>query len=121
MKSNSRLYSSEEEYQDYLREMKDIFTVNFIASLKARQQNMYMYQFVNGYGAYVRRTGSRFELTVAVKDNREWKATFETPVCDDVLKYLDGEDVSNVLECIRSLPPKKLSRATRKGYNKYEK
>jgi hypothetical protein len=70
-----------------------------------------LYTFPNGYGASVVRhsfsyggSSGRFELAVIGPDNR---LCYDTPVTDDVLGWLDPEDVERALLQIKNLPARK--------------
>jgi hypothetical protein len=69
------------------------------------------YRFPNGYGASVIRGGMAayggLELAVIKYENEgpEWSLCYDTPVTDDVLGYLDDDDVQRHLQEILDLPP----------------
>jgi hypothetical protein len=64
-------------------------------------------QFPNGYGASVVRNSSSYgggdglyEIAVL---NSEGRITYDTPITDDVLGYLNENDVTSILKRIQSL------------------
>lgn len=73
-----------------------------------------LYRFPNGYGAsVVRFYGSygyeqgQYELAVIKfdgPDNFKWSIDYETPITNDVLGYLDPDEVERTLEEISALP-----------------
>lgn len=67
--------------------------------------------FENGYGASVVKSqfsyGSEqglFEIAVLKDDSEKWEICYDTPITDDVLGFLNDEDVAEVLNQINSLP-----------------
>lgn len=67
--------------------------------------------FSNGYGASVVRHrfsygGDRglFEIAVLAGNADNWNITYDTHITDDVLGYLNDDDVKNTLQQIRELP-----------------
>lgn len=65
--------------------------------------------FPNGYGASVIKTGfsygggdGRYELAVLYDE----RITYDTPVTEDVLGWLDEDGVTKALQEIEALPPK---------------
>ena len=71
----------------------------------------HIYRFANGYGASVVRgpytyggPDGLFELGVIVFDGDKWELTYDTPITDDVLGYLDLPEVAKILVRIAALP-----------------
>ena len=69
-----------------------------------------VYKYANGLGASVVRgegtyggDAGLFELAVIQFDGDEWSITYETPITGDVIGYLDGDAVSDLLKRIESL------------------
>ena len=76
-------------------------------------QNLYF--FPNGYGASVTKHSFSYgnenglwELAVLEGSLDNFSLTYETPIADDVLGYLDLNDVDAILDAIESLPRKQL-------------
>lgn len=72
-----------------------------------------LHRFDNGYGASVIRglhtyggPEGLFEIAVIVWEGGEYSLTYDTPVTDDVLGYVDPEDVQGYLDQIEALPKK---------------
>jgi hypothetical protein len=66
----------------------------------------WLYRFENGYGASVIRNVYSYgtELAVIVWDGEEWELTYETPVTNDVLGYLNPDTLLQALIKIAGLP-----------------
>lgn len=70
-----------------------------------------IYRFDNGYGASaVQRsysyggTKGLWELGVIEFDGADWRLTYDTPITDDVIGWLDEDGVQETLRRIRDLP-----------------
>lgn len=67
------------------------------------------YVFPNGYGASVIDDGYRskdksYEIAVLKKiTDNEYSLCYDTPITDDVLGYLDNDEVIEILEKIKNL------------------
>ena len=61
------------------------------------------YIFDNGYGASVIQHSFSYGLELAVI-NDNYDLVYDTPITDDVVKYLNPEDVDPILEQIKNLP-----------------
>lgn len=75
----------------------------------------YLFHFENGYGASVISNGiaygnskKPYELAVIEKNGDEWCLCFDTEITDDVIAYLDENDVVKILEKIEKLEKKTL-------------
>lgn len=69
-----------------------------------------LYRFGNGYGASVLRCSYSYgyeddlwEMSVIKWDGDVFDMVFDTPIADDVLGYLDEDDVNEVLAQIEEL------------------
>lgn len=69
-----------------------------------------LYRFDNGYGASVLQCSYSYgyeddlwEMSVIKWDGDVFDMTFDTPIADDVLGYLDEDDVNEVLAQIEEL------------------
>ncbi len=70
-----------------------------------------IYKFDNGYGASVvqhdfsyGRNSDQWELAVIkFKEDDDWVLDYDTPITDDVIGYLEKEEVEELLERIRDL------------------
>jgi hypothetical protein len=69
------------------------------------------YHFPNGFGASVVQgpytyggDSGLFELAVLARDGDDWSLTYETPVTNDVLGWLDLPKVAETLVQIAALP-----------------
>lgn len=75
----------------------------------------FVYRFRNGYGASVVQNGTSYtadgrlwELAVIRFENaadNSWDICYETPITNDVIGYLDPEDVITYLNRVGDLPP----------------
>lgn len=76
-----------------------------------------IFHFPNGYGASVVRSSNigiwgrtygadqgLWELAVLKFEGFEWYLTYDTEITDDVIGYLEPEDVDALLERIKALP-----------------
>lgn len=70
----------------------------------------YRFKFPNNYGASVVKGpwtyGGRddlWELAVLTYDGDEWKLTYDTEITDDVIGYLEDEEVLELLQKIQDL------------------
>jgi len=71
-----------------------------------------LYKFTNGFGASVIRHGNsyghedgKWELAVTeTTKNDKFRITYDTPITDDVIGYLDDGDVEMLLDQIEALP-----------------
>lgn len=70
----------------------------------------HVYRFSNGYGASVVQGGHTYggddglwELGVVVFDGDDWHLTYDTPITDDVIGWLDPEGVAGLLIRIAAL------------------
>lgn len=65
------------------------------------------YHFENGYGASVIRNVVSYGLELAVlrkNNNNRWELTYSTPITDDVVGYINGEEeLKKLLEDIKNL------------------
>ena len=84
--------------------------------------DQWIYRFPNGYGASVvcgpytyGGEAGKYELGVIVFSGDEFQLTYSTPVTDDVLGWLDIDDVAAKLAAIARLPadPSAYSREAR--------
>jgi len=75
-----------------------------------------IYRFPNGYGASVvniplftyTNNDNDWELAVirfTGKSNYKFELCYDTPITDDVIGYLEEEDVEKILHKIQKLPP----------------
>lgn len=69
-----------------------------------------LFRFDNGYGASVIRNpisygneAGLFELAVIEWNNEDWKFVYDTPITNDVIGFLTGEEVEEILKQIRDL------------------
>lgn len=67
-----------------------------------------VYKFANGYGASVIRGGTfaygGLELAVLkFEDNNDYKLCYDTEITDDVIGYLNEEELSDLLQQIENL------------------
>lgn len=90
--------------------MSDIELFHEEADARGTQQ---VYRCSNGYGAsVVRGVGTygsehgKFELAVLDFDGDDWDLTYDTPITDDVIGWLDRTEVDKTLAEISKLPPK---------------
>lgn len=70
-----------------------------------------VFRFPNGYGASVVRGamlhpehGALFEIAVLAWDGNKRTIVYDTPITEDVLAYLSGNDVLGYLSQIATLP-----------------
>ena len=65
------------------------------------------YHFENGYGASVIHNSYSYGLELAVlikNNNNRWELTYSTPITDDVVGYISGEEeLKKLLEDIKNL------------------
>lgn len=70
-----------------------------------------LYRFDNGFGASVVRSlgtygaeAGQWELAVVVWKGDDFDITYDTPIADDVIGWLDDDEVQEKLRAIRDLP-----------------
>lgn len=66
-------------------------------------KNGYGVSVVNFKGAYVS-SSLEFELAVIKGDEKHFKVSYDTPITDDVLRYLKRDDVSKIMSQVKELP-----------------
>lgn len=79
--------------------------------LEREQNGQWLFRFENNYGASViKHWGSygynedKFELAVIYFNEKgDYHLTYDTPITDDVIGYLDNEEVLKLLEKIKRL------------------
>lgn len=105
--------------QDTFRRYRSPADIEYGIDRKTPIRCQYKYYFPNGYGASVVQYNSPFccdthyvkplgwELAVIMKNaSGEWHLCYDTPITDDVIPYLTGEEVCKILEKIICLPRK---------------
>lgn len=86
----------------------DIECLEFIKDYKSFGAfERHEYHFENGYGASVINNEHSYGLELAVlekNDKNKWNLTYLTPITDDVIGYIDGEEgLKELLESIKNL------------------
>lgn len=76
-----------------------------------------VYQFPNGYGASVITGGygdidNPYELAVLKFEGKGYLITYDTPITDDVIGYLNMDALNVLLEQIKELPSERASSDT---------
>lgn len=73
--------------------------------------DQWLYRFPNGYGASVVQgkvtyggEQGKYELAVIVFEGDDWNLTYDTPVTNDVIGWLDISAVAELLAQIAALP-----------------
>lgn len=101
--------------QDTFRKYRSPADIEYGVDKKTPCRCQYKYHFPNGYGASVVQYESPFsvkpngwELAVIKLDNvtDEWHLCYDTPITDDVIQDLTGEDICTILGEIICLPRK---------------
>ena len=82
-----------------------------ISTLPKDQLIAITFFFPNGYGASITRHGGSyggdaglFEIAVIKGDRTDWHLTYDTPVTNDVIGYLDLKELLEVVGQIHDLP-----------------
>lgn len=65
-----------------------------------------IYRYDNGFGASIINNpmSNSLELAVLEFDGDDWEIVYDTPIADDVLSYLDLEEVFEIFKQIKALP-----------------
>lgn len=100
--------------QDTFRRYRSPADIEYGIDRKTPIRCQYKYYFPNGYGASIVQYDSPFysnplgwELAVIrCYESGEWHLCYDTPITDDVIPYLTGEEVCEILEKIICLPRK---------------
>ena len=89
----------------YMKAITDVI----VRSLNGGTQTLVFFE--NGYGASVVKHNfsygsdeGLFEIAVLAGSKDNWRITYDTDITEDVLGYLNDNDVANVLEQISDLP-----------------
>lgn len=93
-----------DEFEEYLVEANN-------SKFSGNEQLHYVFKFENGYGAsIIKHIGSYggmedlFELAVIkFSDDYSWELCYDTEITNDVIGWLDNNDVLKLLERIKNL------------------
>lgn len=100
--------------QDTFRRYRSPADIEYGIDRKTPIRCQYKYYFPNGYGASIVKYGLPFsvrsdewELAVIERcSSGDWHLCYDTPITDDVIPDLTGEEVCEILEKIICLPRK---------------
>ncbi len=65
-------------------------------------ENGYGVSVITGPGAYG--ANDQYELAVLIGSDGEWSLTYDTPITNDVLGYLNEIDVTSHMQAVEALP-----------------
>jgi len=95
--------SNQIELQDFAQYLVSDGEHPFNQQLVFLFENDFGASVIRGFGTYGSKD-NRFELAVIQFDGDDWDITYSTPITDDVLGWLDANEVISILAQIRTLP-----------------